>query len=166
MGDCPQARRELQTGSVTVLLTAVAVALAAVVVALVLRRRAVRPLEPAANWHVPTTLQRPDFERPEAPWLVVAFTSATCQTCAATWERARQLESDEVAVQQVEAKAQRRLHERYRVDAVPLVVVADAEGGVRAHFLGPVTAADLWGALAELRSPGALPPGGCSPAGR
>lgn len=134
------------------LLTAVVVGLAAVAVALVLRRRAVRPLEPAANWHVPTTLQRRDFERPEAPWLVVAFTSATCHTCAATWERTRMLESAEVAVQQVEAKADRELHERYRVDAVPLVVVADADGGVQAHFLGPVAAADLWGALAELRS--------------
>lgn len=146
----------------TVLITAVLVGLAAVAVALVLRRRAVRPLEPAGNWHVPTTLQRADFVRPEAPWLVVAFTSATCQTCTATWERARPLESREVAVQQVEATAHRKLHERYRIDAVPLVVVADAAGGVQAHFLGPVTATDLWGALAELRSPGTVPPG-CSP---
>jgi hypothetical protein len=32
---------------------------------------------------------------------------------------------------------------------------------VRASFLGPVTATDLWATLAELRSPGTLPTDGC-----
>ena len=71
--------------------------------------------------------------------------------CASVWERAQVVDSGEVAVQNVEAKADKRLHERYRIDAVPLLVIVDAEGVVRRHFLGPVSAADLWGALAELR---------------
>jgi hypothetical protein len=136
--------------------------LAALAVAEYLRRRRVAPLAPPVNWHVPTTLQREDFARPEAPWLVAAFTSATCDTCAAAWARVGPLASDQVAVDQVEAKAQRKTHERYRIDAVPLVVVADAQGAVRAHFMGPFTATDLWGALAELREPGSVPPG-CAP---
>jgi hypothetical protein len=40
--------------------------------------------------------------------------------------------------------------------------VADAEGAVRASFVGPATATDLWAAVAELRDPGSVPPG-CTP---
>jgi len=79
--------------------------------------------------------------------------------CAAVWQRAEILASDDVVVQNLEAKADRAVHERYRIDAVPLVVLVDAEGVVRRHFLGPVKGADLWGALAELREPGSVPPG-------
>lgn len=146
------------------MLLAVVSGLVALAVAELLRRRRRAPLEPPANWQVPTTLQREDFGRPDAPWLVVAFTSATCDSCASAWARVSQLASDEVAVEEVEAKARRRLHERYRIDAVPLVVVADASGGVRANFVGPFTATDLWGTVAELRQPGSLPPG-CAPGG-
>jgi hypothetical protein len=48
------------------------------------------------------------------------------------------------------------------------VVVADAAGVVRAGFVGPPTATDLWATVAELREPGAVPPGcdhGVDPAG-
>lgn len=146
----------------TTVLIAVSLGVLALGVAAFLQRRRPRPLAPPPSWHVPTSLQRDDFARPEAPWLVVAFTSATCTSCSAAWARASQLESDDVAVEQVEAKAQRKLHERYRIDTVPLVVVVDAEGATRAQFVGPFTASDLWGALAELRRPGSVPPG-CAP---
>jgi hypothetical protein len=100
---------------------------------------------------VPDRLRREDFERANAPWLVVAFTSARCDTCAAVVQKVDALESDAVAVQDVEARARKDLHDRYQVDAVPLVAIADREGVVRAHFFGPVPASDLWAALAELR---------------
>jgi hypothetical protein len=147
------------------LLIAVVLGAGAVGVALLLQRR--RPDAPTqgADWAVPAQLDRADFARPDAPWLVAAFTSATCTTCAAVWSRVEVLASDEVAVANLEAKADRSVHQRYRIDAVPLVVVADADGVVRHHVLGPLTATDLWGALAELRSPGTLPPGcGAAPA--
>jgi hypothetical protein len=118
------------------------------------------PTEPTQGpWAVPTHVRRSDFERPDAPWLVAVFTSATCRTCQGTWDKARHLASDAVAVQEVEFGADRDLHERYGIDAVPAVVVADAEGAVRASFVGPATATDLWAALAELRQPGSVPPG-------
>ena len=47
----------------------------------------------------------------------------------------------------------------HTITAVPTLVVADADGVVRASFLGPVTATDLWAAVAELREPGSVPPG-------
>ena len=130
---------------------AAALVVAAVVVAWLVQRRKGEPAR-APTFHVPGRLDRSSFDRPEAPWLVVVFTSATCDTCAAVAEKAQALASDVVAVQAVEAKAQRALHDRYGVDAVPLVVVADAEGLVRAHFFGPVPASDLWATLADLRA--------------
>lgn len=131
-------------------MVAVVLVLAAVAVAVVLDRR--RPPAPtAARWVVPSKVDRLDFSRPEAPWLVVVFSSATCASCAAVVAKARPLESDEVAVEEVEYGARRELHRRYGVDAVPCIVIADAGGVVRASFIGPATATDLWATLADLR---------------
>ena len=145
------------------LLIVAALALAAVGVALVLQRRRPRADLGPPQWHIPDALDRHDFDRPDAPWLVVEFSSATCEACAAVWERVRPLESVEVAVQNVEARTGRDLHLRYRIDAVPLVVVADGTGAVRAHLLGPTTAAELWGTLAELRRAADAAPSGGGP---
>lgn len=139
------------------LLLAVALVAAAIVVALVLQRR--RPDAPArGGWVVPAQLDRRDFDHPDAPWLVVVFTSATCDSCAGVLERAAALASDQVAVQDAEVGARRDLHDRYGIDAVPTLVVADRDGVVRGSFVGPVNATDLWGTLAELREPGSVPP--------
>jgi hypothetical protein len=141
----------------------VVLALGAVVVAAVIQRRQ-RPAAPTATgYNVPDHLDRTDFDGPEVPWLVAVFTSATCQTCAGVWDKAQLLVSDAVVAQQVEVGTQRDLHHKYAIDAVPATVVADAEGVVRASFLGPVTATDLWATLAELREPGTLPTDGCHP---
>jgi thioredoxin-related protein len=146
----------------TSLAAAAAVVAVVVVLALVLRRRQ-RPDAPTQpQWQVPSQLDRDDFVRPEAPWLVAVFTSSTCHVCADVARKARVLESSEVAVHDVEFAAERDLHRRYRIDAVPTLVIADAAGVVRASFLGPVTATDLWCAMAEVREPGSTPQGqGC-----
>lgn len=131
------------------------IAIAGVVAALLGRRTAA----PASNTHhIPTQLDRADFTRPEASWLVAVFTSATCDTCAGVWDRARHLESTHVAVTDLEATRDRGLHERYRIDGVPTLVIADATGAVHRAFLGPMTATDLWAAMAEVREPGSVPP--------
>ena len=88
------------------------------------------------------------------------FTSSTCAACASVAAKAAVLACDDVAVHEVEFGADRALHERYGIDAVPTVVVADAQGVVEAAFLGPVTATDLWAAVAEAREPGSTPGGG------
>jgi hypothetical protein len=142
------------------LLLALALAAVAIAVAAVLSRRQ-RPDAPVrTGYTVPDQLDPGDLARPEAPWTVVVFTSATCGTCAGVWEAARLLESDDVATEEVELSARGDLHRRYRIDAVPTTVVVDVVGVVRASFLGPVTATDLWGAVAELREPGSTP-GAC-----
>jgi hypothetical protein len=81
----------------------------------------------------------------------VLFSSATCASCAEARQVVEPLASAEVAVTEVEFAAHRALHERYDIDAVPSVIVCDASGAVRAEFLGPPTAADLWSTIAELR---------------
>ena len=139
------------------LLIALALAGVALAAAAVIQRRQ-RPDAPVrTGYAVPAQVDRADFPRPEAPWLVVVFTSATCNTCAGVWERAQPLESDMVAVAEIELTAARSLHERYAIEAVPITVVADRMGIVRASFLGPVTATDLWAAVAEAREPGSTP---------
>jgi hypothetical protein len=100
---------------------------------------------------VPSQIDRSDFARPDAPWIVLAFTSATCQTCSDIERKVRVLETSSVAIQILEYTAERELHERYKIDAVPTVLMADANGVVQANFLGPVSATDLWAALARVR---------------
>jgi hypothetical protein len=139
------------------LLVAAAVAVVVAVVAVVLRAR-LRPDVPTQprRFEVPAQLDRSDFARPSAEWLVVVFSSSTCLACAGTWDKVSQLASQPVAVEDVEVSVRGDLHRRYRIDAVPTVVVADSMGVVRASFLGPPSAADLWATVAELRSPGSV----------
>ena len=133
-----------------------AVVVLAVIVAVVLDRR--KPQAPTqGRWAVPAQLDRADFGRPSAPWLVAVFTSATCDSCIKAMDKARVLASDEVEVEEVEVGARPEVHRRYHVDAVPTIVVADDEGVVRASFVGPPTATDLWAAVAEARQPGSSP---------
>ena len=132
------------------ILLAAGVVVVAAIVAVVLERR--RPEAPTqGTWEVPAQLDRADFDRPDAPWLVAVFTSATCDSCAQAVQRSLVLVSDAVAVQEVEVKARPDLHERYHIEAVPIIVVADADGVVRTSFTGPPSATDLWAAVAGVR---------------
>lgn len=132
-------------------LIAVVLVLAAVAVATIVQRRRPQP-SAAPTFHVPDRVDRSDFDRPDVPWLVAAFTSSTCDTCAGVMQKAMALESDAVAVQELEVKARSDLHQRYGVDAVPLLIVVDSAGTVRRHFFGPVPTSELWAAVADTRS--------------
>src|SRR3954451_6857549 len=133
-------------------LLAVGIALAVAVLAIVFERR--RPQPPSQRkWAVPDQLDRADFDRPGAPWLVAVFSSATCDSCAPAVARARAVASGDVAVQEVEVGAQGDLHRRYNVEAVPTVVVADRQGVVRASIVGPPSDGELESAFADLSGP-------------
>ncbi len=135
---------------------AVLVLVAGAVAWAIQRRRPDPPTQPR-TYTVPSQLDRSDFTVPDAPWLVVAFTAASCSTCQGMWQKVQVLESDDVAVQEAELAADSELHERYQIDGVPLIVIVDADGVVRASFVGPATATDLWATVAELREPGSTP---------
>ena|SRR5438874_2214638 len=130
-------------------LLAVAIALAVAALAMVLQRR--RPQAPSqGRWAVPDQLDRADFDRPGAPWLIAVFSSATCESCATAVTRAQALASADVVVQEIEVGAGRDLHSRYNVEAVPTLVVADRQGVVRASIVGPPGEGELEEAFAEL----------------
>ena len=136
-------------------LAVIVVALAAVVAVVFERRRPEPPTQ--GGWAVPTQLDRADFAGADRPWLVAVFTEATCNSCAEAMSKARVLASSEVWVEEVELSARSDLHRRYHVEAVPTLVLADPEGVVRASFVGPPSATDLWAAVAEARAPGSSP---------
>ena len=144
---------------------ALRLAIAAVLVAMVLviaivahrRRRPAPP--PRAAYPVPRQLQRDDFARPDAPWLVAYFWSRTCDSCGGLMPKVSALESADVATCTLEANDDRALHQRYEIAAIPMILLAD-DGVVRRAFVGAVSATDLWAAMADLRSPGSAPEAG------
>ena len=134
------------------IVVAVVIVVIAAAVAWWLERR--RPVAPPTQGRavVPQQLDRADFPRADAPWLVVLFTSRTCDSCAGLLDKAAPLASDDVAVAEVEYTEQPELHERYDIDAAPITVLCDAQGVTRASFVGAFTAPELWSALAEIRA--------------
>jgi hypothetical protein len=138
------------------ILTVVGAMIVALAVAGLLRRRQ-NDAPTQGGFELPVQLDRNDFASPDAPWLVVVFTSATCGTCNDVASKAEVLASHDVAVVRVDYTTDPQMHTRYKIEAVPALVVADAAGVVKAGFLGPVKAQDLWAAVAECREPGSSP---------
>lgn len=141
----------------TRLLIALAIVAVAAGVAFIVQRRRVPDAPTQRRYNVPEQLDRADFVRPDAPWLVAVFTSDSCDKCAEVASKAAVLESEYVAVANVEFTTDREIHSRYQIDAVPTLVIVDADGVTRRSFLGPMTATDLWAAVAEARDPGSRP---------
>lgn len=128
-------------------IAAIGVVVAVVIALLAERRRQRRVGAPA--FVAPERVDRADFRRSDAPWLLVVFTSKTCDTCAAVVAMITELESDEVATQELEVGRDGEVHERYGVRAVPLLVLADRSGEVRFHVFGPVRRDEVDAALAD-----------------
>lgn len=143
----------------------VAVGVAALAAAaLASRRRSDAPT--AGNWNVPAQIDRADFPSRDSPWLVIVFSSATCNVCSDVLAKAEVLRSETVAVVDVEYGSAPVIHERYRIDAVPMTLVVDSRGVVAASVVGPVTAQDLWAMVADCRSSGSpVDRGGSCPGG-
>jgi hypothetical protein len=142
---------------VSQLLVAAGVLITALVVGAVLRRRRTVDAPTQPVFSAPMQIDRTDFEAGDTPWLVAVFSSASCTTCNDVVSKARVLSCEAVAVIDVEYSALPALHRKYHIDAVPIVVVADSLGVVRASFVGPMSATDLWAAVAEARDPGSSP---------
>jgi len=137
----------------------IAAALVVVVlgVAFVARRRRAPAPPPRDPYPVPRQLDRTDFPRPDAPWLVAYFWSRTCDSCEGLAPKVDVLASRDVATCTLEAADDRALHLRYEIAAIPMILVVDADGVVQRSFVGAVSATDLWAAVADARSPGSVP---------
>jgi hypothetical protein len=125
-------------------------------VALLMRRRP-PDAPPRDVYPVPKQLDRADFPRPDAPWLVALFSSTTCDSCRGLGDKLAPLASVDVAVCDIDFEQEEAVHRRYELAAIPTTVIADREGVVRRAFVGAFTATDLWAAVAELRDPGSTP---------
>lgn len=137
-------------------IAAILIAVAVAVAFLLERRKAQAPTQPR-RWDVPAQLDRADFPGADKPWLVVVFTSNGCESCGKVVPKVSVLDSPSVEVVAVAYQDRKDLHERYDVDVVPMTLVADGDGVVRASFIGEPTATDLWAAVAEVREPGSSP---------
>lgn len=145
------------------LLIAVVVVVVVGAVALVARRRRVVDAPTQVVWTVPRQIDPDDLSPSGQNWFVVVFTSATCHVCADVATKARVLASRDVLVGEYEYAQRRDLHDKYGIDAVPTLLIADRDGVVQRHFLGPVSATDLWAAVARVRDPDLpVPEGTCS----
>lgn len=148
-------------------LVAIGVFVVVVAIALVARRRQVTDAPTQRSWTVPQQLDPTDFPTRGQGWSVVVFTSSSCHVCADVTSKALVLASQEVTVTEVEYSERRDLHAKYGIDAVPTLLVADRNGVVHHHSLGPVTATDLWAAVARVRDPDRpVVEGGCASHGR
>lgn len=144
----------------TRLVIAIAIIAVVALIAQIARRRRTPDAPTQRRYAVPEQVDRADFPRPDAPWLIAVFTSEVCDKCADVWSKTQILESDDVAVVEAEFVRDRSIHDKYEIDAVPTLIIVDADGVTRHSFLGPMTATDLWAAVAEVREPGSTP-GGC-----
>lgn len=132
------------------LLIVAAVLVVAIVLNKVLSKRTIQaPTQ--ANPAMPTQVDRTDFSEPDKEWLILAFTSSTCTTCADIERKAVVLKSKSVAVDVCEFTSHRETHKKYAIDAVPTLLIADSKGVVHKGFLGPTSATDIWAALARVR---------------
>jgi hypothetical protein len=138
------------------LIIAGALVVVAGAVAWVLNRR--RPDPPTQDRvAVPAQLDRNDFARPDSPWLLAVFTSTTCESCERATAKARVMESRFLAYEEIPWQTRRDLHERYAIDTVPLIVIADSDGVVQRSFVGTPSFTHLAAAVAEAREPGSTP---------
>ncbi len=122
-------------------------------VAILLRSRRTVDAPTQKTWMVPTQIDPSDLGDSDSDWSIVVFTSGTCHVCADVVNKAEALRSRHVDVVEVEHGINRRTHEKYGIDAVPTLVVCDRSGVVRHSILGPVSATDLWAAVARVRDP-------------
>ncbi len=128
------------------LVVLVVLTILAIGVAELLRRR--RPEPPTApSYRAPAQIDRADFNGAESERLVAVFTSATCDSCAVAWDLVQGVSSPTTAVQRIEIQDDPSLHQRYKIDGVPTVLIADADGVVLKSFFGPPTADALDDAL-------------------
>lgn len=132
---------------------AAGIAVAVVVAAFAMRRRQRTDAPTQRSFAVPSQIDRRDFavDGNRSAWLVVVFTSTSCHVCADVWDKVQVLSSGEVAVFRADYESRRDLHSRYGIEAVPATLVCDGEGVVRHQILGPVSATDLWAAVARVR---------------
>ena len=119
---------------ITLLVVIGAVVVAGGIAFLVNRRGPDAPSTP--RFAAPQQLDRADFDDPSRPWLLALFSSSTCLSCHDARSMLSEVTFGSVVVQDLPVETDKPIHDRYGVDAVPIVVLADRDGVVRWSWLG------------------------------
>jgi len=85
---------------------------------------------------LPIQIDREDFEQPEAAWLLVFFSSESCDSCERVHDLLKSLSLDSLHIQEVEFPEKIATHQRYGIDSVPITLVADVDGVVVWSYAG------------------------------
>ncbi len=138
---------------VTLALVVILVTAAATIALVVNRRGPDVPTSP--SFGVPQQLDRDDFATPEVEWLFALFSSQTCLACIDARLVLQAVDSSSAQVHEIEVESNRALHDKYSIDAVPTIVLADHEGVVQWSYLGAPDAETIADLLVDI---GAAPP--------
>ena len=117
------------------------------------RRKPDSPTVP--KFVLPLQLDRHDFERPDSKWLLVLFTSETCDSCVTVLAQLPDLAITNLHIQSIEFPAQEALHKKYSVGSVPSLLLTGPQGVVEWSFAGVPPLGALSEALEQL---GIVPP--------
>ncbi|MCB0989690.1 MAG: thioredoxin family protein [Acidimicrobiales bacterium] len=135
-----------------VIIAAAIIAVALVVAFVAQRRRTDPPTQATPVRSLPQQLDREDFAAPGTTFVVVMFSSDTCDACALVSETVKAIEAPDVAFQNVSWQADKKLHARYEIESVPATVIAGPDGAVGAAFLGTIVEAELVEAMQAFRN--------------
>jgi len=117
------------------------------------RRKPDSPTVP--KFVLPFQLDRNDFESSESEWLLVLFSSETCNSCQTVLEQIASLTIFNLHIQNVEFPSEDALHKKYSVESVPSLLLASQKGVVEWSFAGTPPRGALSEALERL---GIVPP--------
>tara|TARA_Y100001968_G_scaffold331034_1_gene384517 strand:+ start:4449 stop:4898 length:450 start_codon:yes stop_codon:yes gene_type:complete len=104
---------------------------------------------------LPYQLDRSDFNEPSIDWIFVLFTSDTCDACDVVLNEVSKISFPNVVVQNIDYATNKLLHVRYKIDAVPILLLADRQGIVQWSFAGVPPSIAISEALMNL---GIVPP--------
>jgi len=117
------------------------------------RRKPDSPTVP--KFVLPFQLDRHDFERPDSEWLLVLFSSETCDSCLTVLAQISDLAIVNLHTQNVEFPSQEATHKKYSVGSVPSLLLTGPKGVVEWSFAGVPPLGALSEALERL---GIVPP--------
>lgn len=129
----------------------IVLAIAAVAAAVAWRFNGRAPDAPTTpQFAAPQQLDRSDFEHPDREWLLALFSSETCLSCHEAREALEPVRFDRVGVLDLPLETNKALHNRYSIDAVPIMVLADSDGVVRWSYLGAPPAEAIRNILVDI----------------
>ena len=98
------------------------------------RRNTDSPTVPKSS--LPIQIDRTDFECPETEWLLVFFSSDSCESCHKVRHLLKAQEIRLLHIQEAIFPKDNFLHQRYGIESVPIVLLAGIDGVVVWSFAG------------------------------